>query len=140
MKNYASYEEMKELYNKTIPQMAIFEKMMSKYNTDHKKYLEMIKRYDEIIALKANKSSLIDFEKKVYERYAKKDALREMTENHDERLKSLLNDHNRLNTNVSILKTELSNAITGAVEKACRRVEARMYSRSIKETWKSNFS
>ena len=37
----------------------------------------MIKRYDEVIAQKANKTHVIDVEKKAYEKYAKKDATKE---------------------------------------------------------------
>lgn len=99
----------------------------------------MIKRYDEIIAQKANKTSIIDIEKKAYERYAKKDTLKDLFDDHEERLKSLFTDYKKLDGTVTFLRRELSNAITGAVEKAGRNMEERMNKKPIKESWKAYF-
>lgn len=44
----------------------------------------MIQRYDEVIALKANKTAIIEIEKKVLEKYARKDATSESLAGHEE--------------------------------------------------------
>ena len=53
---------------------------------------EMIKRYDEVISQKVNKTALVEVEKKVVERYAKKDQLRDMHADHEQRIVKLSKD------------------------------------------------
>ena len=72
MQNYCRYDEMKALYNKVLPKLAQFDKLISKYDKDHKQQKDIIKRYDEVMSQKANKLNLIEIEKKAYEKYAPK--------------------------------------------------------------------
>ena len=46
---------------------------MENYKRDHEQNELLIKRYDEVISQKSNKTSLLALEKKVKEKFAKKD-------------------------------------------------------------------
>ena len=58
---------------------------------------EMIKRYDEVLATKANKTVLVEVEKKMMDRYAKKDHLRDLHADHEERIVKLSSKLNEVN-------------------------------------------
>ena len=60
----------------------------------------MILRYDEVISEKANKTSLIDVEKKAYEKYAKKDDVNETLSDHEGRISKMLNELQELDSTV----------------------------------------
>ena len=47
---------------------------MQVFEKEHKQFAAMLKRYDEVLSQKANKTSLIALEKKLYEKYARKEA------------------------------------------------------------------
>ena len=61
---------------------------------------EMIKRYDEVLATKVNKTALVEVEKKVNDRYARKDHLRDMHADHEERIVKIFNKCNEVDVNV----------------------------------------
>ena len=48
---------------------------MHDFEKGHLQFKQMISRYDEVMAQKSNKTSLIALEKKCKEKYAKKDEL-----------------------------------------------------------------
>lgn len=54
----ARYEDFKDLYNKVIPPMKVFEDRMKEMGDDYERSKEMIRRYDEIITEKASKTSI----------------------------------------------------------------------------------
>lgn len=53
--------------------MSKFEDTMTKVVREHTQMHEMVKRYDEVLANKVNKTALVDIEQKIRVRYAKKD-------------------------------------------------------------------
>ena len=53
---------------------------MNGFVDDHRQFEEMIKRYDEVMAQKANKTSLIGIEKKCREEFVKKEDMETETE------------------------------------------------------------
>ena len=57
---------------------------------------EMIKRYDEVLATKVNKTTLVEVEKKMMDRYAKKDHLRDLHADHEERIVKQFNKLNEV--------------------------------------------
>ena len=54
-KNYSSFDDMKDLYNKTIPQLKQFEQDLHKQEIERRKTEEIILRFDEVISSKASK-------------------------------------------------------------------------------------
>ncbi len=77
MKNFTTYKDLKELYNKVVPQLSAFEESMASFEKGHSQFSEMLSRYDEVMAQKANKTSLIGVEKKFIDRFAKKEDVQE---------------------------------------------------------------
>lgn len=64
IKNYAKYSEMKELYKKVIPPLKKYEDTMFKVVGEHQRMQEIIRRYDELLTVKVNKSTLVEMEEK----------------------------------------------------------------------------
>ena len=59
-KKYCKYQDMKDLYNKVIPTLSQFETKMEEMSTGYEQSMEIIRRYDEIIAEKASKTSIFE--------------------------------------------------------------------------------
>lgn len=85
---FATCSDLKDLYEKVVPQLSCFQTSMEQFSKEHKQFEEMVKRYDEVIAQKANKLSIIETEKKCYEKFARKDAVSDNKKDHEERLGS----------------------------------------------------
>lgn len=52
------------------------------FEKGHKQFEEMLVRYDEVLAQKANKMSIIDVEKKCYDKFARRDDMLEQKEDY----------------------------------------------------------
>lgn len=135
---YAKYEEMKALYHKVLPQMQKFEETMQRFDKEHEQSKEMIKRYDEVIAQKANRTQIIDVEKKAFERYAKKELTRQTFDDHEEKLRSLRQDYMELESTVKSQNLTLSKSINAAVTKATKSLESFVARKPIRQTWNVN--
>jgi len=60
-RKYAMYDELKDLYRKTMPAISSFEDKL-KENNDHNDKIDiMIRRIDEVVCLKADKDSIKEF-------------------------------------------------------------------------------
>ncbi len=62
-KNYALYQDLKDLYGKVLPPLSTFEAKMEEMGDSYEQSKEMIRRYDEIMSEKASKSTI----KEIYE-------------------------------------------------------------------------
>lgn len=60
---YALYQDLKDLYNKVLPPLSTFESKMDEMSDSYEQSKEMIRRYDEIMSDKANKTAI----KEIYE-------------------------------------------------------------------------
>ena len=58
MRKLPRNEELQELYNKTVPQISIFSRILNQYQKENAQYKKMILRFDEDLSLKASKMSL----------------------------------------------------------------------------------
>ncbi len=58
MKKYALYNDLKDLYGKVIPPLAGFDAKMDMMSQGYEQSKEMIRRYDEVLLDKANKTSI----------------------------------------------------------------------------------
>ena len=52
VRNMPRNEDLVDLYNKIVPTMAEYEKVMHKYDNDHKKYKKLIFTFDRDLAAK----------------------------------------------------------------------------------------
>jgi NAD+--asparagine ADP-ribosyltransferase len=55
---YAMYDDLKELYMKTVPEIFKFEQKIEEHRTDLVKQNEILRRFDEVIADKASKENV----------------------------------------------------------------------------------
>ena len=55
---YAEYDDLKDLYKKVMPEILKFEDRLFEFQSDREKYGEIIKRFDERIAYKADKNAI----------------------------------------------------------------------------------
>jgi hypothetical protein len=75
-KNYALYQDLKDLYAKVLPPLSTFESKMTEMSLGYEQSKEIIIRYDEILSEKANKTAI----KELYENmrnYIKVDKFKE---------------------------------------------------------------
>ena len=55
---FAEYDDLKELYKKTVPQIAKYEESILKFEVEVIKYREIIRKFDEHLMTKSNKSDI----------------------------------------------------------------------------------
>ena len=55
VRNMPRNEDLVDLYNKIVPTMAEYEKVMHRYDTEHKKFKKLIVRFDQDLAAKQSK-------------------------------------------------------------------------------------
>ena len=55
---YAEYADLKDLYNKVLPELGKFEEKLVEQNRDNMKVQEIISRFDEVISEKASKQNV----------------------------------------------------------------------------------
>ena len=71
-RKYAQYDELKELYKKTLPAISNFEDKL-KENKDHNDKIDlMMRRLDEVLCLKSDKDALKEFRTFVEAQYITK--------------------------------------------------------------------
>ena len=58
IKRCALYDDFKDLYNKTLVPMQKFQGEFNVYSLEHSQMKEMIKQFDENLALKSNKAEV----------------------------------------------------------------------------------
>ena len=85
LKNFASLKDLQELYGKVVPQLSIFEGSMQEFEKGHLQFKQMLSRYDEVMAQKSNKTSLLALEKKCKDKFAKKDELEQQQNDFEEK-------------------------------------------------------
>ena len=69
MRQLPQNKDLVELYNKTVPQLGIFQKIVTQYSADQRRFERVILRFDEDISLKASKMSLRELSKHVEDKY-----------------------------------------------------------------------
>lgn len=60
-KKYAQYEELKDLYRRCLPAISGFEDKLKEYWTEMQKTQLMMRRFDEILCEKAEKTVVREF-------------------------------------------------------------------------------
>ena len=60
-KKYAQYDELKELYRKTMPAISSFEDKLMENNDHNERVDQMMRRIDEVLCQKADKTLVTEF-------------------------------------------------------------------------------
>ena len=122
-KNYSTLKELKGLYNKVMPQLQNFEEVLQEYQGDHQQFKKMLARYDEILATKSNKTSLLELEHKVNSKFANKNDLWELNVDFNKQLQENKGIQDKLTSTMDHLNENLSKDIHTAVRKVAKQME-----------------
>ena len=60
-RTYAKYDELRELYRKTLPAISQFEDKLKENNDFNERVEEMMRRLDEVLCSKADRTSVKEF-------------------------------------------------------------------------------
>lgn len=60
LKRFALYDDFKDLYNKTMKPMQVFQDQMHEYSTEHREVKAAVRALDEAIISKANKNDFFE--------------------------------------------------------------------------------
>ena len=58
MRKLPRNEDLQELYDKTVPQIGIYSRILNQFQKENAQYKKMILRFDEDLSLKANKMTV----------------------------------------------------------------------------------
>ena len=83
---FAFYDDLKDLYNRTLPELSKFEERIIKQNAMLEKSEIILRRYDEVITEKASKHDFKDLEKMVKTQYTANIDFKEIVEKLNERI------------------------------------------------------
>ena len=72
---FAEYNDLKDLYQKCIPQLALFEQNMVDQANKIEQFNHILLRFDKNLAKKADKTAINHFQQEVTNLYVKKDVL-----------------------------------------------------------------
>jgi DNA mismatch repair ATPase MutS len=86
--NYAMYEDFKELYRKTIPELAKFEQQILNFHAEQERARLIIRGFDYAMTGKANKSVMDSISHDVEKNYVRNDDLEQYRKTTEETLKS----------------------------------------------------
>ena len=78
--HFAVYEDMKDLYQKTIPQISKFDDKLNSFKVELNQEKEIMRRFDEILCTKATRTAMESQFIEVYEVVATKTELKEWKE------------------------------------------------------------
>lgn len=115
---YSMYEDLKDLYMKTVPEIYKFEQKIEEHRRDIEKQSEVLRRFDEVISDKASKGNLREVVTEVAKTYAEKEEFL--------KAKQMLNDKSYenqkkiqlLQDTIDILGKTITKDIFAAVKKA----------------------
>ena len=83
---FALYDDLKDLYNRTLPELSKFEERLIQYNSVLEKNDIILRRYDEVITEKASKHDVKDLEKLLKTQYTTSADFKENLDKLNERL------------------------------------------------------
>ena len=115
---YCMYDDLKDLYLKTVPEIAKFEVKLEEFARDIERQTQILRRFDELMLDKASKGNLSDFQTNIERKYTPlenftkhRDEMKEKTEKMREQLAEV-------NEMIDILGKQITKDIFAAVKRA----------------------
>lgn len=115
---FAEYQDLKDLYKKVIPEIAKFEQKMINYETEVAKMNMIMRRFDETLSLKANKTVIDKLQEYMDNTFTTKEDHNAQVTKTDEIQSDMLKKLDHLNELIEFLKESLYNKITKDVKNA----------------------
>lgn len=57
---FAEYKDLKDLYHKTLPEIAKFEQKIINFQAENDKHIDIINRFDEHLTQKSSKQAIVE--------------------------------------------------------------------------------
>ena len=121
---FAFYEDLKDLYNRTFPELARFEERLIKFNSHLEKNDIILRRFDEVISEKSSKVDLKELEKLVKTSYTPLDKFNDENEVLNDRISSLSDKNREIEKSIDMMGKNISKDIYSAVRKATANMKA----------------
>ncbi len=122
---YAMYQDLKDLYNKVLPPLSTFEAKMDEMSASYEQSKEMIRRYDEVISDKANKTAI----KEIYEvmrNYPRNEKIKEIQGGFQKQVDGLKEEMETINSTLKFVSDNINKDIHTAVRRATASLKAQM--------------
>lgn len=122
---YASYEDYKELYNKVVPPIQQFEEQVISFSGDLERNREVIRRFDEVMLEKANKSNLSEISDQML-RFVSKDDFARFESRCERDINRNADEMRRLEDLLDSINAEVNNEIISAVKRATLHITSKI--------------
>eukprot|EP00347_Sterkiella_histriomuscorum_P012456 403368505 len=127
--NYAEYSDLKDLYQKVLPELSKFEDKVQELTTDCEKVSEIVRRFDEVLSEKASKQNIDDIQIQLKE-YVTQERLWNYKNENDKRIDECFKKYDHLEETLDILGQNISKDIYAAVKKATSHLNNKQMSKS----------
>ena len=117
---------MKDLYNRVLPPLKRVEERVLLMSSEHEQNKEMIRRYDEVLAQKANKAALRELKEDADKTYAKMESVDRVRIEGAEKVDALKLLIKTLQDMLQAINDTIAKEIYGAVRKATNTLRAQL--------------
>ncbi len=115
---YCMYDDLKDLYTKTVPQIAKFEVKLEEFSRDIVRQQQILGRFDEILSEKASKGNLSEFKTAIDRKYFPTDQFNKFKEEITSKSDKTLHKVNEINHLIDSLGQQITRDIFSAVKRA----------------------
>ena len=117
-RKYAQYEELKDLYRKTMPAISQFEDKLKENNDHNTRIDEMMRRLDEVVCQKSDRQALKEYREHVTENYLTKTQSEEIMGKTGEKIKEFSARCDEMENMVKFQARQLQKEMYSAVRRA----------------------
>eukprot|EP00347_Sterkiella_histriomuscorum_P014789 403359519 len=118
---YAEYGDLKDLYNKVLPEVSRFEDLLLDLSKESAKTQEIVRRFDEVMSDKASKQNFREIQLKL-EEYVLTETLLDYKSDLNIKFLKFLEKQAKLEENLDVLGSNISKDIYAAVKKISQQI------------------
>eukprot|EP00347_Sterkiella_histriomuscorum_P015229 403357819 len=118
---YAEYGDLKDLYNKVLPEVSRFEDSLLDLSKEAAKTQEIVRRFDEVMSDKASKQNFREIQLKL-EKYVLTETLLDYKSDLNVKFLRFLEKQAKLEENLDVLGSNISKDIYAAVKKISQQI------------------
>ena len=118
---YSLYEDLKELYQKTVPEIKRFEERLVQFSIEMAKSDTILRRFDEILTEKASKQDLREVQNQ-FQNYTKETEFGYLRQGTEDRIMNVQEKIFDIEANIEMLGRNLSKEIFQAVRRAVNSI------------------
>ncbi len=119
---YSLYEDLKELYQKTVPEIKRFEERLVQFSIEMAKSDTILRRFDEILTEKASKQDLREVQNQ-FQNYTKETEFGYLRQGTEDRIMNVQEKIFDIEANIDMLGRNISKEIFQAVRRAVNSIQ-----------------